>query len=332
MNRISCELHDSLGNVLEKLVPKLDANADLETFMINNKPGDEGAQSAGAVAGKSIEELGLNHGDIVYVNYSLKEIPDTLSSTVAVNTSINNSNTPIDPLKVKELPVDVELEQEEGLIPRKRSDLCKHGDKGMCEYCSPLPPWDKEYHENKKIKHISFHSYLQRLNTQVNKSNGSSYMSPLSQLDYKINRNCRNGHEPWPRGICSKCQPSAITLQQQEFRMVDHVEFQDSQLVNEFIESWRFTGMQRLGYLYGSYAKYDSTPLGIKAIVEAIYEPMQHDEQDGLTMDVESVKAEMEQIDTVAAEMGLSRIGFIFTDLTDAGNGDGSVFLSLIHI
>ncbi|CAL9737278.1 nuclear protein localization protein 4 [Monosporozyma servazzii] len=326
MNRISCELHDLLGNVLEKLVPQLDPNADLDTFMINNKPGDQDAQSAGAVAGKSIEELGLKHGDIFYVNYSLKVSSDTLSQSVAVNATVNNPKTSIDPLKVKELPVDVELEKEKGLIPRKRSDLCKHGDKGMCEYCSPLPPWDKEYHENKKIKHISFHSYLQRLNTQVNKSNGSSYMSPLSQLDYKIDRNCRNGHEPWPRGICSKCQPSAITLQQQEFRMVDHVEFQDSQLVNEFIESWRFTGMQRLGYLYGSYAKYDSTPLGIKAIVEAIYEPMQHDEQDGLTMDIESVKAEMKQIDVVAAEMGLSRIGFIFTDLTDAGNGDGSVF------
>ncbi|KAG0656320.1 nuclear protein localization protein 4 [Monosporozyma unispora] len=319
MHRVSCELNDSLGTVLEKLVPQLDASADLNTFMINDKPGDQGAHPVGVIAGKSLEELGLKHGDIVFVNYSLKE---NTSQSVAVS----STTTTINPLRVKELPVDVELDEEKGLIPRKRSDLCKHGDKGMCEYCSPLPPWDKEYHETNKIKHISFHSYLQKVNSQVNKSNGSSYMSPLSQLNYKIDRHCSNGHEPWPRGICSKCQPSAITLQQQEFRMVDHVEFQDSQLVNEFIESWRFTGMQRIGYLYGTYAKYDSTPLGIKAIVEAIYEPMQHDEQDGLTMDMESIMEEMKQIDSTAKEMGLSRIGFIFTDLTDAGNGNGSVF------
>ena len=68
------------------------------------------------------------------------------------------------------------------------------------------------------------------------------------------------------------------------------------------------------------------SPLGIKAVVEAIYEPAQHDEADGLTIDMEQVKSEMEQIDKLAERMGLLPVGVIFTDLTDAGNGDGSVF------
>lgn len=327
MHRVSCEPNDTMGSVLEKLIPVLDPNADLNTFVLNNKPGNVGSKPASTIALNTISDLGLKHGDIMFVTYSLanNQVEGASSNSLSVPNNSKTLKVP-NPLKVNELPIDIELDKEQDLIPRKKSSFCKHGDKGMCEYCSPLPPWDKEYHENNKIKHISFHSYLQKLNVQTNKSNGSSYMSPLSQLDYKIDLHCRNGHEPWPRGICSKCQPSAITLQQQEFRMVDHVEFQDSQLINEFIESWRCTGMQRIGYLYGTYARYDSTPLGIKAVVEAIYEPMQHDEQDGLTVDIPSIVEEMRQVDTVAADMGLLRVGLIFTDLTDAGNGDGSVF------
>lgn len=327
MHRVSCESNDTMSSVLEKLIPLLDPNADLNTLVLSDKPGDIDAKPASTVAMNTVSDLGLKHGDIIFVTYSLSnnkiENPNSNSASIPINNSTSNATNP---LKVNELPIDIELDNEQGLIPRTKSSLCKHGDKGMCEYCSPLPPWDKEYHENNKIKHISFHSYLQKLNVQTNKSNGSSYISPLSQLNYKIDLHCRNGHEPWPRGICSKCQPSAITLQQQEFRMVDHVEFQDAQLVNEFIESWRCTGMQRIGYLYGNYARYDSTPLGIKAVVEAIYEPMQHDEQDGITMDISSIVEEMKQVDSIAADMGLLRVGLIFTDLTDAGNGDGSVF------
>lgn len=327
MHRVSCEPNDTMGSVLEKLIPVLDPNADLNTLVLNDKPGNVGSKLASTIALNTISDLGLKHGDIMFVIYSLASNKVEGASSNSLSVPINSKILKVpNPLKVSELPIDIELNKEQGLIPRKKSSFCKHGDKGMCEYCSPLPPWDKEYHENNKIKHISFHSYLQKLNVQTNKSNGSSYMSPLSQLDYKIDLHCRNGHEPWPRGICSKCQPSAITLQQQEFRMVDHVEFQDSQLINEFIESWRCTGIQRIGYLYGTYARYDSTPLGIKAVVEAIYEPMQHDEQDGLTVDIPSIVEEMRQVDAVATDMGLMRVGLIFTDLTDAGNGDGSVF------
>ena len=334
MHRVSCEPQELFGAVLEKLAPLLGGKADLGSLAVSEKPGAGGEPVAGIV-GRTVEDLGLKHGDMVYVNY--EEVADAsgesatttapVSGSVPIAAGIAKSTGASGPAKVTELPVDDELEHMNGSIPRKRSQLCKHGDKGMCEYCSPLPPWDKEYHENNNIKHISFHSYLKRLNENANKpENGSSYIAPLSQPDFKIDLHCTNGHEPWPRGICSKCQPSAITLQQQEFRMVDHVEFQSSALMNDFIDAWRSTGMQRFGYMYGTYQKYDPTPLGIKAVVEAIYEPPQHDEQDGLTMDMEQVAKEMLEVDAMAQKMGLSRIGLMFTDLTDAGNSDGSVF------
>ncbi|QID84345.1 nuclear protein localization protein 4 [Saccharomyces pastorianus] len=330
IHRVSCEDSELFGAVIKRLLGNLDANADANTFTVSEKPGQD-VHTVSELANRTVADLGLKHGDMLIFSYSNQPNTETIDTSVgtgSVDIGVKNGRQKsLGPLKIKELDVDEELEKEKGLIPRQKSKFCKHGDRGMCEYCSPLPPWDKEYHEANKIKHISFHSYLKKLNENANKKeNGSSYIAPLSEPDFRINKHCNNGHEPWPRGICSKCQPSAITLQQQEFRMVDHVEFQKSELINEFIQAWRCTGMQRFGYMYGSYAKYDNTPLGIKAVVEAIYEPPQHDEQDGLTMDVEQVKEEMLQIDLQAQEMGLSRIGLIFTDLSDAGAGDGSVY------
>ncbi|SCU94702.1 LANO_0E07756g1_1 [Lachancea nothofagi CBS 11611] len=328
MHRVECVEAEKFGQILEKLLPRLSPNVDVNTLKIGLQPTEMVA--ARSVHDKSVAELGFKHGTLVTVTYEVKEQEQAPLGDKTDLPQATVKITPVKvagPLEVEELPVDDLLEKLDGLIPRKRSYLCKHGDRGMCEYCSPLPPWDREHQKEKNIKHISFHSHLKQLSEQTNKkSSGGSYIPPLSQPDFRINKNCSGGHEPWPRGICSKCQPSAITLKQQDFRMVDHVEFQKSELINSFIDSWRNTGTQRFGYIYGNYAAYDATPLGIIAKAEAIYEPPQHDEQDGLTMDVEMVRKEMQNVDELAKQMGLIRIGMIFTDLTDAGNGDGSVF------
>jgi len=58
----------------------------------------------------------------------------------------------------------------------------------------------------------------------------------------------------------------------QEFRIVDHVEFETGSMVDNFLQAWRSTGHQRFGYLYGRYVPYAEVPLGIKAQVAFIYE------------------------------------------------------------
>jgi nuclear protein localization family protein 4 len=322
--RLNTDESKAFGDLLNELVLSKLPTIDIDSLTIKFPNGS--IHNAKDLHLNTIDSLNLKNGDMLELTYTKadnrnagKSISGKIETASELKTvAINNNN-----ISRKQSLLDDELDNDPGNIIRKKGPLCKHTDKGMCEYCSPLPPWDREYQADNNIKHLSFHAYVDELNSKVNKKEGgSSYISPLKPSNFAINKKCPSGHEPWPKGICSKCQPSAITLQRQEFRMVDHVEFANSEMVNNFINSWRMSGLQRIGLLLGKYKRYEKIPLGIKCEVEAIYEFPQIDKDDGIIL---QEWEDEEKIVNISKSLGLEPIGIIFTDLLDSGKGDGSV-------
>lgn len=284
------------------------------------------------------------------------DVPSSSSAAPTASTSTSNASNdkrvgghrPWE--GVEEEPVDVHWEQRDGKIPRPKGQHgCRCGPKSMCDYCMPLEvrpcahsssclrvrapsadastpcrsqPFDAEYHASHNIKHLSYHAHLKKLHASIPTSaQASTYIPPLSQESYRVAVPCSSGSHPsWPAGICTKCQPSAVTLSRQSYRMTDHVEFASPALIDGLLSFWRQTGTQRFGYLLGTYQPYDEVPMGVKAVVEAIHEPPQEPHADGIA--VGFPWDEEPKVRALAAACGLDVVGVIFTDLTQDKSSD----------
>ncbi|KAK9478744.1 NPL4 family-domain-containing protein [Lipomyces japonicus] len=363
MFRAQAESNQSFEILSQQLISQLPDHIDPLSVTVNDQPVGKG-KPVTELARLSLSDLRLKHGDLLFVSYENASAADPTSTTTTITTTERQSAPAAIRLNGKAIseaelvqanvktnsfsgpnnhdasivqdPVDNELDNQDGKISRNRdTKMCQHSEKGMCDYCMPLEPWDPAYLAGQGIKFESFHAHVRKLN-QASTNSGGSVVPPLTPADFKVRPDCPSGHAAWPLGICSKCLPSAITLQPQPFRMVDHVEFASSDVVDRFIDNWRRTGNQSIAYLYGRYESYANVPLGIKAVVHAVHEPPQITYVDGVQLllpwqEESQVDADMasrgqqQQQQQQGRSTGWQKLGVIFTDLQDAGQNNGTV-------
>lgn len=343
--RLDIDPQDDISSCLPRILDNLPKGTPASSVTMSPDARGADARAVQSLKGVSFHRLNCKHGDQIFLFFKDQELEEVApangqpaagnrlngkdvapSDGGSVAFSINATQQLIkNPWEsVKQSPLDDALDKKDGKIQRPRdAKMCRHGATGMCDYCMPLEPYNAEYMADKKIKHMSYHAYLRKQNQGKNKpESGTSYMPPLGEPYYRVRPDCPSGHKPFPAGICTKCQPSAISLQPQPYRMVDHVEFATPAIIETILDFYRNSSVQRIGFLYGHYEEYAEVPLGTKAVVEAIYEPPQLSELDGVTL----LEWENEaQVDEVASLCGLQRVGVIFTDLLATEAGDGSV-------
>ncbi|KAK4055592.1 nuclear protein localization protein 4 [Microbotryomycetes sp. JL201] len=304
---------------------------DVNNLALSNAP--RGGENLVSGISGTLESLGIKHGDLLFASYTPVAEPSAAVAAAAnppqngatesaassfVGEAISNKKKegkrPWE--AVQEDKVDEYWEKQDGKIPRpKGKDGCRCGPKSMCDYCMPLEPFDATYQSSHGIKHLSYHAHLRKLNASAPlSSQAATWIPPLSEPSYKVQVPCPSGSHPsWPAGICTKCQPSAITLTRQSYRMVDHVEFAQPTLIEGLLSFWRSTGTQRFGFLLGRYEPYPDVPMGIKAVVEAIHELPQEGHADGVTVGVPW--ADEARVRRLATTCGLQIVGMIYTDL-----------------
>ena len=246
---------------------------------------------------KTIDTLGFKHGDIIYAH-----IEGGLKSTSSSTTQVSNQKQSLNSKPIED-DIDLELWKEDGRIKNagNQSTMFKMSNLS-------LEPWNESYLKENGIKFMSFHAYMRKQTSGVDKG------KYFKLEDFKAACSLEDNNKVNARDL-----PSAVTLNRQKFRLVDNIEFENGEIVNRFLDSWRNTNSQRMAFLYGRYSKHPDIPLGIKAEVAAIYEPKQLNKPDSLKMleDQQGIEA----ADKIAKSLGLVKVGWIFTDLIPLKDG-----------
>eukprot|EP00281_Chroomonas_sp_CCMP1168_P035876 CAMPEP_0206241856 /NCGR_PEP_ID=MMETSP0047_2-20121206/16734_1 /ASSEMBLY_ACC=CAM_ASM_000192 /TAXON_ID=195065 /ORGANISM="Chroomonas mesostigmatica_cf, Strain CCMP1168" /LENGTH=584 /DNA_ID=CAMNT_0053666811 /DNA_START=112 /DNA_END=1863 /DNA_ORIENTATION=- len=318
--RITVAPTDTLAALAAKVQEQMPG---LVNFKLSRDPGHKDYLTP---ANATVAQLNLQHGDRIFAQHdpvaaAPAEAPSP-ARTHIVGQSLSGQQVvemleeesaarkPERPKNITLDEVDELLAKQDGREHLKSTVKRGFGDQSIDSMA--VEPYDEKLLKEKDIKLMSFHAYLRKLNSVQ----GGGKFSELRRHDFG-SYGAAGGKAGKAAGWGSKTvnmssMPKAMTLNRQKYRHVDRVEIEDHTIFNSFLDAWRQTGAMRYGYLYGTYEQDPNVPLGIKAVVKAIYEPPQECALDGVNM-LEDPNGET--VDKVAEMLGLRKVGWIFIDL-----------------
>lgn len=180
---------------------------------------------------------------------------------------------------------------------------------------------DKKKFNKEEAKHISFDKFLDLNGALRVKEQKKSWMTDVF-LPLEMSYESRDISQGVSK-MTMKTMPPSINMKRQEYRHIDYVQFMNSAEISNFVNYWLNSFEERVGWLYGYYAEDPDYELGVRAIVEAIYEPPQHGTYNNVEIKEDQFGS---QVDIVASSLGLQRIGWIYT------SRDHEVYMSPAHI
>eukprot|EP01053_Blabericola_migrator_P005928 Blabericola_migrator_1__5927@NODE_299_length_10197_cov_100_341955_g246_i0_p2_GENE_NODE_299_length_10197_cov_100_341955_g246_i0NODE_299_length_10197_cov_100_341955_g246_i0_p2_ORF_typecomplete_len489_score96_78NPL4/PF05021_15/6_4e51zfNPL4/PF05020_15/1_8e14UN_NPL4/PF11543_8/5_7e07ubiquitin/PF00240_23/0_00065Ubiquitin_2/PF14560_6/0_0023_NODE_299_length_10197_cov_100_341955_g246_i015633029 len=151
---------------------------------------------------------------------------------------------------------------------------------------------------NKEHKFKPFEKFLDETEFQITSL-------PLT-MDYRPVKKNRHG--------ATKLPPT-ISLKHQLYRHVDHLEVMNIKEMSQFVAYWRRDmAFQRAAFLIGYYKEDPHyNECGVRAVVEAVYEPPQMSHTD--CVEIQSENPFLPVVERIAAALGLEIIGWVFTHL-----------------
>lgn len=183
--------------------------------------------------------------------------------------------------------------------PRPR---CAHGPGAKCIDC--LAP-------DQAVKHLSFDEYIAR-NYAKCRNHGPTQRCTNCLIDLKFDyrpKPCAN-HEPYPRGMCSSCMPPSIAVKRQPYRHVDYAQFSNGAELQQLVQFWLKSQRQRAGLLLGYFAEDPVYEKGVRAVIEAVYEPPQTATAHSVALQEDPFAGHVEKI---VQALGFERLGWFFT-------------------
>ncbi|KRX01320.1 hypothetical protein PPERSA_11767 [Pseudocohnilembus persalinus] len=204
----------------------------------------------------------------------------------------------------------ITIDKNKDSIKEGMKQNCQHGPHGKCIHCM-----DSEFISSAKHQQFDqfwFERTLKCKNTHP-KHEKCPYCTPFENMSYKVKRDCKN-HAPFPKSMCAHCIPPSITLKRQAYRHIDFCSIMNVKEIGGLVSHWikKDFQEQRFGFLYGYYAEDPNYPLGIRAVVEAVFEPKQHGDVSGYVVMEDPLK---ESADRIATSLGLELIGQIYTNI-----------------